>query len=190
MRTWEVPLRHQNFRTMSQNVCEAPDNFLIVLRDPVDRIVSTYRHLFRSPKTFPHLSVENAWRRYTISMYIENVRRYFDGALSIHGNVAYDPKDPGLPVLDRRHVEKLSWWLEGLPLGSRLITLNFSSLEDDYKKHVSWLSGVYHLSHYNKAPVRFRRRLDVTLSAGDAAVLKSLYEADEELLEKYRSCLT
>ena len=133
---WETTnnLRHYNIRRMGLTKKECDEYTIFsVIRNPFDRIVSTYKHFLVS-------EYGGAESNYPFYEYVRNIDRYFEGELKVNtdtvenSHMLYRATDAkGRVVLDSQHVETTSWWtrtLDGKTADCKF--LRFEQLNNDW----------------------------------------------------------
>jgi len=106
-----VNLRHYNLRRHGLSK-EESDKYTIfaVIRNPFDRVVSSYEHFLIS-------EYGGCEKSYPFYEYVRNLDRYFEGELKVNTDTAKNSRmlyratdKKGRVLLDSQHVETLSWW--------------------------------------------------------------------------------
>ena len=146
--------RHYNIRRIQKHY-DIPDitsyQIFAVIRNPFDRIVSTWRHQHH------HWTMENSL---SFPEYVDNIQRYFNDELTIQ-------MDENLPFFQRAmdknnkkllhvaHIEKFNWWrtMEDHTLAD-IDTLRFEYLDQDWNKYKSTLGIKKKLPHLNSGALK------------------------------------
>ena len=171
-----VVLRHRNINELKQhlenNAEEAPKYTFTVVRNVFERIASTYRHYFRDRATPDFMTPET----YSYESYIENLQRFHNNDdIEIRNERVYLAENNDVPVANFRHLQPMDWWTEGLWGGCTF--LRFETLNEDYKRHISPISGVEELPHFNKAPKRIAS-IDAAATEFTNSVIAKIFEAE------------
>ena len=123
-----------------------------IVRNPFERIASTFKHFLVSTGSkrdgFKYSGVAAGLSGFSI--YVQNIKKYFNKELSIESFKAID--DEGKKVLDIQHIEKFDWWIklndDSLFTGYKF--LRFESLNSDWEIFKSNLNIKEPLPHLNK----------------------------------------
>lgn len=146
----QVRFRHQNAQDLLAQTPRAPNNVFIVKRNIFDRLKSTYQHFHGTPKYIGSRTPSD----FSFEDYIDAIRRYFenDRVILKHHRV-YFKEARRVPVASTRHIQPFEWWVRG---ADQVRVLRFETLNADYERHITPITGLTIKRRDNVTPVAFK----------------------------------
>ena len=177
--------RHNNIRVIEDFINGQDINeykIFTVIRNPLDRIISTWRwwvfhkdgYIIRP--FFKHKYGNEKIPYTSFKDYVLMIKDYFDGNADVSDNSISIKKDKA--PLDRRHIEKLDWWL--IKHDTSLIKcdfLKFENLNKEWQKYKKKLKIRGQLKHKNGSlTIPFTKCRDELYDEETYRILSKIYK--------------